>query len=229
MREVHLSERRPAGAVQELREGFGYLRRHREVALYALSKTLWGLGGGVLVLLTLFGKRIFPLGEDGGLGIGILYAARGAGAGIGPVLGQRLGGASVQFLRRMLGPGFLLMGLGYAWLSGAPNIVVAMLALVVAHTGGSIQWVYSTALLQMSVPHRLQGRVFAVELAFHTLTLSLSSYVVGVLADAGWTPRELALGCAAVFVPSGIALGVLLWPAPPAQPVSEEEDRGAKP
>jgi hypothetical protein len=227
IREFHLEERSPTGVLHDLREGFGYLLTHGDVAIYATSKTLWGLGGGVLVILTLFGREVFPLAGNTALGIGILYAARGVGAGIGPVLGQRLGGASIPFLRRAIGPGFLLMAAGYAGLSGAPGLAVAALWLMLAHIGGSIQWVYSTALLQLTVPHRLLGRVFSVELALHTLTLSISSYAVGVLADSGWTPRELALLCAAIFVFPAVMMIALLWREPAK--TEREADLGGTP
>ena len=44
-----------------------------------LVKSGWGLGGGVLLLLTIYGKQIFPIGHDGAASIGLLYAARGLG------------------------------------------------------------------------------------------------------------------------------------------------------
>jgi hypothetical protein len=56
-------------------------------------------------------------------------------------------------------------------------------------------------------------------LALHTLTLSISSYVIGMLKDAGWTPAELSLVCAGMFVP-GVILGIVLWRAP-VQPRGE--------
>ena len=144
--------------------------------------------------------------------MGLLYAARGVGAGIGPLLGQRLGGVSIRFLRRAIGPGFLLMALGYVGFAFAPNLTLAALCLVVAHVGGSIQWVYSTALLQLTVPHRLLGRVFSIEMAVAMLTISGSSFKTGELASHGWSPRDLALGCAALFVLPGLLLLLLLWP-----------------
>jgi hypothetical protein len=62
------------------------------------------------------------------------------------------------------------------FLSAAPNLAVAALCVLVAHLGGSILWVFSTVLLQMEVPDRFRGRVFSVELALMTITLSISSY-----------------------------------------------------
>jgi hypothetical protein len=134
------------------------------------------------------------------------------------VLAQRWGGGSVGSLRRLLAPGFLLMALGYALFSAAPNLPLAAAAVAVAHFGGSMQWVFSTALIQLAVPGRLQGRVFGIELTVHTLTASLSSYLTGRAADAGWGPRALSLILATLFLPPALLLGVTLWRRPPARP-----------
>ncbi|MBY0527594.1 MAG: MFS transporter [Gemmataceae bacterium] len=216
--ETHHHDRAATSAWQEMREGFRFLVSRSDVAIYASSKALWCLGGGVLVVITLYGRDLFPLGVDGGLSIGLLYAARGVGAGLGPILAMRFGGSSIPFLRRMLGPGFLFMAVGYALLSVSPNLAWAMLAIVFAHMGGSAQWVFSTALLQLTVPPRLQGRVFAIELALLTLAISLSSYTTGAAASEGWSPPSLALALSAVFVPPAIGLTVLLW-----RPAAKEE------
>lgn len=226
VRETHLEGRVEAHPLRELREGFAYLASHRDVALYAMSKTLWSLGGGgVLVLLPLVGTQVFALGKEGALSTGFLYAARGLGAGIVPMLAQRLGGRTVPFLRRCLGTGFFLMALGYLLLSLAPSLLAGMAALAVAHGGGSMQWVFSTALLQLEVPSRLQGRIFAVELTLLTVAQCLSSYAVGLAADAGWPPRTLALGLALTFVPSGLLLLWFLRPAPHPSPTLEQGSR----
>jgi hypothetical protein len=215
VRETHLEGRAETHPLQELREGLSYLLGHRDVGLYALSKALWSLGGGgILVLLPIFGGQVFPLGEGGALSMGLLYAARGVGASLGPLLAHRLGGSSVRFLRRALGPSFLVMGAGYLLLGVSPSLPVAAGALVLAHCGGSVQWVFSTALLQLSTPGRLQGRVFAAELTLLTLVTCLSSWLTGTAADAGWAPRALAAALALTFVGPGLAFLLLLWPPP---------------
>jgi Major Facilitator Superfamily len=212
--ESHLEQRTQTSGLHELREGFAFMFSQRDIALYTMTKALWSLGGGVLLLLALFGRRLFPLGVDGALSIGLLYAARGVGAGIGPVLAQRWGGISQRFLRRAIGPAFFFSAIGYLFFSRAPNIALAAGAVMLAHVGGSVEWVFSTALLQLNVPNRLQGRIFAVDLALLTLASSISNYAIGVAADAGWPPRTLALIVAGVFVLPGAALTLLLWPAP---------------
>lgn len=215
VRETHLEQRHTAGGNQMV-EGLRFLASDHEVLLYALVKALWSMGGGVLLVLTLYGRQLFPLGNDGALSIGLLYAARGVGAAIGPLAAQYFGGSSVLALRRAIGPSVLLTGIGYALASVAPSLPLVALAVLIAHLGGSTQWVYSTALLQISVPNRLQGRVFAVELAALTLTTALSSYLAGFAADSGVAPRQLALIFAMVFMLPGSALLGLLW-RPPRQ------------
>jgi MFS family permease len=219
--ETHLGERTPTSKIQEFRDGLAFVFSQRDIALYTLTKSLWSLAGGVLLLLTLFGRKIFPLGVDGALSIGLLYAARGVGAGIGPLLARRFGSDGERFLRRAIGPSILLTGAGYMFVSGAPSLLLAAIGVMIAHIGGSTQWVFSTSLLQLNVPNRLQGRVFAVEGALLTLATALSSYLTGVAADAGWTPRALALLLSCVFVLPGVALGFALWPGPHETPKAE--------
>jgi hypothetical protein len=220
--EGHLDGRSRPSQLHELREGFAFILSQRDITLYAVTKALWSMGGGVLLLLTLFGRRVFPLGEDGALSIGLLYAARGVGAGIGPLLAQRWGGESARFLRRAIGPSFFFTAVGYVAFSWSPSLLWAACAVALAHIGGSIEWVFSTTLLQMNVPNRLRGRVFAAELALLTLTTSISNYSVGLAADTGWPPRALALAVASVFVLPGTALTLLLW-RPPDREVREPE------
>ena len=59
------------------------MRAHRPVARIALVKGGWAIVGGALLLLTVFGDRVFRIGDSGDAGIGVLYAARGIGAAIG--------------------------------------------------------------------------------------------------------------------------------------------------
>jgi hypothetical protein len=195
--------------MDELREAAHFLRGDRQIALVTLAKGLWSAGGGVLVLLSLYGRELFPWGVDGALSIGLLYAARGLGAGAGPVLAQRAGGTSARFLQRAIAPSFILTALGYAFYGAAPALWLAAIAVVIAHMGGATEWVYSSALIQMQVPDRLLGRVFAIEYVAFTLMTSLSSFVVGKAHDLGIGARTLALALAAVFVLASTPLWAL--------------------
>lgn len=190
----------------ELIEGVRYVFATPGVAWLTFTKGIWSVGAGALLLLTLYGRELFPLGRDGAISIGLLYAARGVGTGIGPLLALRLWGDGPAFLRRAIGPAFLLTAAGYVALGGAPSLGAAMLCAFVAHMGGSVQWVFSTALLQMQVGDRLRGRVFAIEYAGFTLATALSSYLTGVARDAGASPRALALVVGGLFALGGLVM-----------------------
>jgi MFS family permease len=197
--------------ITDLVDGLRYVRAQRHVAALMCVKAGWGLAGGVLLLLTVFGQRVFPVGAGSAAGIGILYGARGVGAGIGPIALRWILGQDARSLRRTIGPAFFMVGLFYVALSAAPSLPVAALAVLLAHFGGSILWVFSTVLLQMEVPDQFRGRVFAAELALVTLVTSLSSYFTAYGLDhAGWSPRALSFTLGAMFcVPGMIWLLIL--------------------
>jgi hypothetical protein len=170
-------------------------------------KPAWGLGGGILALLAVFGEKVFPVGRNAATGIGVLYAARGIGTAIGPVFARRLAGESRTRMQTIIGLSFLVGGVFYAAFGGATNYVLALLMLAIAHMGGSILWVFSTVLLQTAVEDNFRGRVFAAELALLTLTMAASNYVTGELLDRfHYSPRAVTIGIGILFLLPG-----LLW------------------
>ena len=208
--------------VSDLVEGFRYMRKQSQVAALMCVKAGWGLAGGVLLLLTIFGQRIFPLGGSTAAGIGVLYGARGVGAGLGPIVLRWILGQHPRTLRRVIGPAYFIVAIFYVGLSVAPTLTLASLCVLFAHVGGSILWVFSTVLLQMEVPDRFRGRVFAVELALVTLTTSISSYWTAFALDrAGWSPRSLSFIVGTSFcVPALLwILWLSRWRTPPDEPL----------
>jgi hypothetical protein len=191
--------------ITDLIEGVRYVRQRSHVAALMLVKAGWGLAGGVLLLLTIFGQRVFPVGDGSAAGIGVLYGARGVGAGLGPIAMRWILGQQPRRLRRSIGPAYFMVGVFYMALAGAPTLWIAALCVLLAHFGGSILWVFSTVLLQLEVPDRFRGRVFAAELALVTLMSSASSYWTGHQLDrAGWSPRTLAFSLGAMFCVPGV-------------------------
>ncbi|HJR06769.1 MAG TPA: MFS transporter [Pyrinomonadaceae bacterium] len=188
-------------------EGIRYVRtRPRVLALLAV-KPAWGLGGGILALLAVFGEKVFPVGRSAATGIGVLYAARGIGTAIGPVFARRLAGESRARMQTIIGLSFLVGGVFYAAFGVATNYVVALLMVALAHMGGSILWVFSTVLLQTAVEDNFRGRVFAAELALLTLTMAASNYATGELLDRfNYSPRVVTVGIGVIFILPG-----LLW------------------
>ena len=191
--------------ITDLIEGVRYVRQRSHVAALMFVKAGWGLAGGVLLLLTIFGERVFPLTGGSAAGIGVLYAARGVGAGLGPIALRWIVGQQPRRLRRTIGPAYFMVGVFYIALAAAPSLWIAAVCVLCAHFGGAILWVFSTVLLQMEVPDRFRGRVFATELALVTLMSSASSYWTGHQLDrAGWSPRTLAFALGAMFCIPGV-------------------------
>lgn len=186
-------------------EGARYVKRRPRVLGLLLVKPSWGLGGGILTLLAVFGERIFPVGGSSAIGIGVLFAARGIGTAVGPIAARRLAGDAPRRMQRLIGVAFLLGGVGYIAFGGARNFIFALLVLMVAHAGGSILWVFSTVLLQQTVEDRFRGRVFAAELALLTLTMAASNYITGELMDRfGYSPRTVTIAIGIIFLIPGI-------------------------
>jgi len=195
-----------ATGVTDLIEGARYLKSNPRVMALLLVKSGWGLGGGVLLLLTIYGKQIFPIGRDGAASIGLLYAARGTGALIGPVIAGMISSGVPRTMRRAITIAFFVSATFYLFYAQSPSLVVALICVLGAHSGGSIQWVFSTTLLQMTVPDRFLGRVFALEMALLTLTMSVSTYVTGWGVDyPGLGARRMATVLGIAFAIPGVA------------------------
>lgn len=196
---------RALGITQTI-EGIRYVKDRPRVLALLLVKPAWGLGGGILTLLAVFGERIFPVGKSAATGIGVLFAARGIGTAVGPIVARRMAGEVDTRMQAWIGIAFLIGGVFYAAFGSATSFVFALIVLGVAHCGGSILWVFSTVLLQRSVEDNFRGRVFAAELALLTLTMAMSNYATGELLDRFQiSPRLVTIGIGIFFVMPGLA------------------------
>lgn len=193
-----------ANAWSALVEAARYIRGRPRVAALVTVKSAVGLGNGVLVAFPLLATTVFRIGE---LGTGLLFAARGAGALIGPLLFRWV-------LKR---PGLLLPGLalsmslyGLAYLGVAATtwFWLALILVMIAHLAGGGNWVMSNFALQEEVPDALRGRVFATDMMIATLAVALSQLVAGIFVDHV-SPRVVVAVCALVTV--AYALVWRLW------------------
>jgi hypothetical protein len=186
-------------------EGIRYVKDRSRVLALLLVKPAWGLGGGILTLLAVFGEKIFPVGKSAATGIGVLFAARGIGTAVGPIVARRISGEGDKRMQVSIGIAFLIGGIFYAAFGSAQSFIFALIVLGIAHCGGSILWVFSTVLLQRSVADSFRGRVFAAELALLTLTMAASNYVTGELLDRfRISPRLVTIGVGVFFTLPGI-------------------------
>jgi Na+/melibiose symporter-like transporter len=189
----------------DLREGFVYVQSMPKIAILLLVKSGWALSGGILVMLAVFGEQVFAAesaGSQGGLS-GILFSMRGLGAAIGPILAWRLFGEGTAAMRKAIGWAFFVSAAAYLLFSQAPNMRWAALWVCCGHIGGSVQWVFSTALIHRSVDDRFRGRVFAAEMALLTLVFSLSTWLTGLAIGMGTDPRKIVAALALLFLLPG--------------------------
>jgi MFS family permease len=196
-------------------DGFHYMRRNPAVATVVWAKGAWGVGGAISLLLAVFGQRVYPVAGSAALGMALFYAARGLGTALGPIASRRLTRDRTRAMARAMRWSFLVAALFYVGFGSTRSLVVATLCVVLAHLGGSTVWVFSTVLLQRSVPNALQGRIFAAELALFTLTFSVSTYVYGRLLDSsGLGPFALARSLGWAFLVAGAvwSLAERRWP-----------------
>ena len=192
--------------ITETIEGIRYVKDRPNVLALLLVKPAWGLGGGILTLLAVFGERVFPVGNSPATGIGVLFAARGIGTAVGPIVARRMAGEGQRRMQASIGISFLIAGLFYILFGSSTSFVFALIVLGIAHCGGSILWVFSTVILQRVVVDTFRGRVFAAELAFMTFTMAASNYVTGELLDRfGISPRLVTIGIGLFFVLPGVA------------------------
>jgi MFS family permease len=194
---------RDVGLIGSIRPVVRFAVHSRFVLSLLLTKTLFGVGTGVIVLLAVFGDQVF---QAGALGIGLLFAARGLGALLGPFIARSTVGVSDRGL--LVGISLSIVGvvIAYGLFPLAPSILVAALLVLLAHLGSGAQWMLSTYGLQRHTPDAIRGRVFSFDYALVTLTIAISNIVAGILAQtvspqfAIWTMVTLLAVAGAAWI-----------------------------
>jgi hypothetical protein len=177
-----------------VRSAIHFARSSRLVSSYLLSKTTFGVGTGVVLMLAIFGREVF---HGGDAGIGLLFAARGLGALIGPFLARSIITMDDRGLLRGIAGSFVVVVACYALFPVAPTIWLAALLTFGAHLGGGSQWTLSTYGLQRSTPDHIRGRIFSFDYGLVTMTIALSTLLAGFVAEvlpprfAVWTMVSL--------------------------------------
>jgi MFS family permease len=193
--------------MESVRETVRYAKSNPRVLALLTSKGGYGIGAGVIAMLAVFGKEIF---RAGAFGIGVLFAARGFGALLGPFVLRALGTRRDDLQYRLIGPAVLLFGAGYICLGLSRSLLAGALAVFAAHLGGGAQWQTSTYGLQRETPDWIRGRVFGADYGFVTLTMSLSSLAAGVVSDRfGATIATTAIASLAIIW--AVVWGAATW------------------
>jgi MFS family permease len=197
---------------QSFVDGLSYVKGNLDVGLITLVKAM-GQVGSFDIIAALYAAHVFRQGREGATSLGLMFAAFGVGAVIGPLISNRLGNSDARWLRHAILGGFVCMPLAWFIVGTAPALPIALAGCVLRGMGGSINWTYSDVLLQMSVPNHLLGRVFAFDIAIFTLAVSISLWMTGFITDAfHMSPRAVVLLLAVgSLVPLGLWIAALRW------------------
>lgn len=161
-------------------EGFIYLKNHPQVRIPVFAKATFSISLGALVyMLIIVSEEVLLMGS---IGLGILYAARGIGTGVGPVLGRRLFKREEGWIRA-IGFFMILTGCSYLLASQMQSLLLIALFVMLAHMTSGSNWVFSTVLLQRRAPDKYRGRVFSTEWLLFTLFQSVSVTMASLLLE----------------------------------------------
>ena len=176
-----------------------------------------------MLLNTIFAEQVFSAGA---MGIGVLYMSRGVGATVGPLLARRVVGESPSAMFRMIGYAFFMMAGLYVVFATMPTLWLAAAALCLGTMASNVLWVFSSTLLQLSVPDTYRGRVFSTDFALFTILMSVSTFCVGWALDHfGISVRVLTAIIGGILFMPGIWW---LWPSTRGElPADFSGDRSA--
>lgn len=191
--------------------GLRYLEQQPGILIVALIKASMALAfGGISIVEVAFAKEIFPIGTDGSGTLGLIYFATGLSTGLGPLVARHLTGDNPRSMYWTILLCYVGMALGYTMIGFTATLPFLLLATFVRTIGSGTGWVYSSALIQMSVPDKYLGRVFAFDLAAMTLAASASTLWAGWAKDSwGQSPQQIALILAGV--PALMAVGYIIF------------------
>lgn len=184
----------PAGRLHQVREGLAVVRGSTLLSTMAGVQALAALSAGATsALLVVLAERHLDVGPAR---FGLLLGAIGVGAGLGPLVLQRVV-ADVRRPALLFGP-YLLRGAVDLVLAASSSFGLALVALVTYGVGTSTGHVTYQTVLQTTVPDAVRGRVFALYDVVWQSARLVSIGLGGVLADT--------LGVRAVYVLGGALL-----------------------
>lgn len=203
------ADRSVRAALRQYVDGLHYLWQHKDYLVVALQKGAYALtvSGGFQVVQVALAERVFVIGQGGGTGLGILYAAVGVGTGVGPIVARRFTGDRDRPLRVAMAAGYGVTALGLIIMAPVSSFGMVLVGTTLRGIGNGLGWVFSTQLLLQLVPDRVRGRVFATEYAMFTLMNAISA------AGSGWALDNTRLGVSGMLWAMAILTVVagVLW------------------
>ncbi|MCC5940243.1 MAG: MFS transporter [Balneolaceae bacterium] len=213
-------KKRTSNPLVGITEGFRYLKNNSQVLRPAMAKGTFTMCVGAMVyMLIIIAEDVLMLGS---IGLGILYAARGVGTGLGPVVGRRIFKLESGWIRAI---GFFMIfcGLMYGFVSSMNSIILMSIFVMLAHMASGSNWVFSTVLLQRRAPDVFRGRVFSIEWLIFTVAQSFSVMAAALILELDLLTIRQTMGLfSGLLVLSGIAW---LYQVAPKESLYSEESK----
>ena len=170
----------PVRPIADMREAFHYAKENNVIFALMASKTTQAVGAGAVSQLAVLAIDAFNTGDGGS---GLLLAARGLGAAIGPFIFMRFARNNMPRLLLLCGVGGVIWSIFYLTASASPMLWLAALSIAAAHVGGGAIWTMASYGLQTSTEDHIRGRVLAGDMGFAMLVTGLSSIGTGILGE----------------------------------------------
>lgn len=199
--ELAAAEKTISAAMRQYVEGLRYLGQHRDTLVVALQKAANSLvmSAGFQVIQVAIAQRIYVIGHEGGISLGLMFGVSGVGTALGPILARYFTGDANRPMRRAIALGYVIGGIGLAISAPLWSFGILLFGTLMRGLGGSIIWVFSTQLLLQSLPGQVRGRIFATEFALFSLTSAIGSALAGAGLDSrlgiSGTIWAMAFGC----------------------------------
>ncbi|MCB9098789.1 MAG: MFS transporter [Anaerolineales bacterium] len=187
-------------------DGLQYLWQRPAILVVTLLKASSAITYGSIDIVQVSFANVFPLWDSKAATLGLIYFVIGLGTGFGPILAQRFTKEQLWPMYRAILVAYGLMVTGYLLLGWGPLLTIILMGTFIRTIGTGINWVYSSSLLQMSVPNNFLGRIFAFDLAMTTLAASTSTLWAGWAKDTlAFSPHQIALVMAGVSLMMGLS------------------------
>lgn len=194
-----------ASVLAHLGEVWRFVRPRKVTRALMVTKFGVGIGNGIVGLLPIYALTVFGASDAG---TGLLFAARGLGALVGPYVGRSVYREDGRRLILSCGVGIATYGIAYLLLPAAPALWFAVVVVFLAHLGGGNQWTASTIGLQQATPDAVRGRVMSLDFSLATLGIGMSSLAAAALAETlGLVAASLLLA----LLPLAFGLSWTMW------------------
>ncbi|MCW1968026.1 MAG: MFS transporter [Anaerolineae bacterium] len=197
-----------SSTLRALTDGFRYLKYNATVLAFVLFKPIWGITVGAIGLYSAYAYQVYNVGSTG---ISWLYAGRGLGGVIGPIVFTTLIAPKTtrQFVGvLMLSIALVFFGYGIYGISTGP--VIGALGTFIGHLGGASVFAFTRLFMQREVPDRLRGRVFSLDSVAFWLSNSASTLMMGYLATQ-LGPQSVVLGGVCLTALLAAIWGGIVW------------------